>query len=230
MSSGDLSISGSKRNRIRPRYLAVISLVLVICGSIIPRPPTHTGVSFSYLAFGSFLLGLLVGILAIVIAFKARRDRLGQKDKFVSYVTIVGIVLGAVIVLSCLAFAIIYPLAVRSNENIRTMLTPPSKAEMGLPIYPNAKTEFGFRGGSDLSLYLTTDDPAGTVVTWYENALSSILGYEVHPGTTGESAVITIKQGSEIKSVNIGPNLAQESLPPGSGSTHIILGRSRHLR
>ena len=85
----------------------------------------------------------------------------------------------------------------------------PTEAELGVPIYPNAKaveegslsTTEGQSTYSALAPFVT-DDSVATVVAWYKEKLSGKPG--LRDMTTSEGGMFAFQSGNEIKMVRIG--------------------------
>lgn len=85
----------------------------------------------------------------------------------------------------------------------------PTEAELGVPIYPNAKAveEGSLSTTEGQSTYsavapFVTDDSVATVVAWYKEKLSGKPG--LRDMTTSEGGMFAFQSGNEIKMVSIG--------------------------
>ena len=91
----------------------------------------------------------------------------------------------------------------------------PTEAELGVPIYPNAKA---VQSGSisttegqstySAAVPLITDDSVSEVVAWYKEKLAGKPG--LRDMTTSEGGMIAFQSGNDIKMVNIGINPSGE--------------------
>jgi len=96
-----------------------------------------------------------------------------------------------------------------SEGSVKLNTKTPTEAELGVPIYPNAKAVENASGSvtegdkTYTAVQLVTDDPVATVLEWYKGKLSGKPGYI--DMSTPEGGILSFQADNEIKSVIIGP-------------------------
>ena len=88
----------------------------------------------------------------------------------------------------------------------------PTEAELGVPVYPNAKMDENARlswQDTRVAVLWTTDSPS-KVIEWYKKELSSKPGYREMMSTENE-ALLATQSGNEVKMVTIGKNTVDHS-------------------
>jgi hypothetical protein len=114
----------------------------------------------------------------------------------------------------------------------------PTEAELGVPVYPNAKMDenasmaiTNSKGQKEYTVAkLWTDDSTDTVIAWYKGQLSGRPEYKEMPLTEGgvNEMIFAWKEGDKYKMVTVGPGkvdhpgktiIAVGAGTPGTGAT-----------
>lgn len=104
------------------------------------------------------------------------------------------------------------------------LVSIPTEAELGMPIYPAAKMDTNalLRSETTIVAKLWTTDPTDKVIAWYKEKLAGKPEYKELPIVEGgkNEIIITWKDGKLVKNVTIGES------PVGDhpGTTSIGLG------
>jgi hypothetical protein len=90
----------------------------------------------------------------------------------------------------------------------------PTEAELGVPIYPNAKAvenaSASYTEGQTTytAAQFVTGDPVATVITWYKGKLSGKPGFI--DMSTAEGGILSFQDGNVIRSVTVGPGSVEQ--------------------
>lgn len=108
------------------------------------------------------------------------------------------------------------------NGGVKVETGVPSEADLGVPLYPDAKGVKNAAGSvtegdkTYSAAQFVTEDPVSKVLDWYKNELKGEPGFL--DMSTAEGGILSFQAGSEIKTVTIGPGQVDQS-----GKTVVII-------
>lgn len=157
------------------------------------------------------IIGVLVGGLIFAIGLVLRKRNKDKETTQNRILKIGAFTVGSVVLIVFLAFAIGNFVERNNIRQLKEMFRVPSTSEIGLPVYPGAKTFSGSTDPPDSNdphgskgVRMTTKDSPEQVTQWYKQVLSAEPGYKEFPENPDAHVYLAmIRKGDVVKMVGV---------------------------